>query len=149
MRKFRFPLERLLGLRRLRTQLQQQAVAAAAGRLQAAEVRLAEYKQQYEAASNSLCQREAAGITATMLLNGRHHLGQLAERLAAQEGAVKAAAAELKAAQGRLVEARRAEQALTRLRERRWFEYRQAALKQEQAQLDEIGTTRVSREVWS
>lgn len=147
MRRFRFRLERLLGLRRLRTQLQQQQVAALRARLQEAEDRLHAAQQAYRATSDSLCQREAAGTTATLLKHGRLHLGRLAEAVAEQEGQVKAAQLALQQGLADLAAARQAERALERLRERRWRQHRYEGIKREQAQLDEISMARVGREV--
>lgn len=147
MRRFRFRLERLLGLRRLRTQLQQQQVAALRLRLLEAEERLHEAQDAYRQTSDSLCQREVAGTTATLLQHGRLHLGRLAEAVAMQEGQVKAARTALLQAQADLAAARQAERALERLRERRWQQHQQEGIKHEQAQLDEISMARVGREV--
>jgi flagellar export protein FliJ len=146
MRRFRFRLERLLGLRRLRTQLQKQQVAAARLRLLEAQDRLVEAQQAYRQTSDSLCQREIAGTTASLLEHGRLHLGRLAEAVAVHEGTVKAAGVALQQARAELSTARRAERALERLRERRWQQHRQEGLKREQAQLDEMSMARVGRE---
>lgn len=146
MRRFRFRLERLLNVRRLRVQMLQQKVAVARTELQQAEFQLAESQRTYRAASDDLCQREAAGMSAGVLHYGREHLGRLAEAVAAREGGVKAARAVLQDALGELSKARQAEKALERLRERRRREHVQEGLKREQVQLDEVGIARVGRE---
>lgn len=146
MRRFRFRLERVLSMRRLRAQMLQQRVAVARAALRAAEQQLIAATAAYRDASDSLCQQEAAGVTAGLLRHGRLHLGHLAETVAAGEGAVKAAQAALQTALHDLAKAQQAEKALERLRERRWLEYRREALKREQAQLDELTVTRVGWE---
>lgn len=146
MRRFRFRLERVLSLRRLRSQLQQQRVAVAQAAVRQAQDELRQAQAAYRQASDGLCQHEAGGMTAALFEHGRLHLGRLADTVAAREGDVKAAQAALQAALADLSKARQDEKALERLRERRWEEHRHETLRREQIQLDEIGVARLGWE---
>ncbi len=139
MKRFRFGLERVLAVRRIRVKLRQRELAQALSRYESELRALEAVQERYRWVTGELCQREAGGINAGELRLSRLHVDRLAEGIAARQGLVKAARELLDLCRERLVQEKRGERTLERLRERRRLAYLADVQREEQKVLDEFG----------
>ncbi len=140
MIKFRFKLDKVLRVRQLKVNLAKKALAGALFCYQNEQARLDQTMVVYLQASETLCQRETAGITAGDLRAARVYLDRVAEEVAVRQGAVKAALSRVDESRGRLVQAMKEQDSLEKLRDRRHQAYREEIQRQEQKVLDEVRT---------
>lgn len=141
MKKFRFPLEKLLRVRGLRVKSAQKALSEAVTVHQREQVLCDRALDLYQRTSSSLCQQELAGIPAGDLRSGRIYLDQIFEEVAERQGAVKAAFSRVLEQRRLLVESMRDHKSLERLKEKHRLNYLQSLRREEQKSLDEVRIT--------
>jgi flagellar FliJ protein len=138
MKKFQFPLQKLLGLRHQETEQAKRALAAALAaegmardRLLDAQSRLAERLKTWAAAQG--------GIQVGAYRTERSWIEYLQGEVDRAQAALQAAEAETAIRRDQLLQARQRERVLEKLRERRLEAYNLEALQDEQRELDERG----------
>lgn len=139
MKRFHFALEKVLRLRNQETEQAKRALARAIAEEAAA-------REAAEAARTVLAERtaeaglrEQAGLTAYEFGIFRTHLAHLQRQVAAADLAVLDAAGQTQQRRLALLETRRRERAMEKLKERRLEQYQLEALREEQKELDEYG----------
>ena len=140
MKRFRFSLEKVLRLRSQETEQAKRALGKAladeaAARSAAAEARLVLGQRTEEAAT-----AERVGMTAFEFASLRTFLTFLQRQLEAAEAELNEAILITQRRRVELLAVRRREKALEKLRERRFEQYRQESLQEEQKELDEYGS---------
>lgn len=139
MKRFSFRLEKLLRLRSQQTEQVKRALAAA----MAAEEQVRQQMQQLHTQLNArlveIRQKERAGLTAFDFGIQRTHIRFLQGRFNQVLEKLKEAEEFTARVRQELMEARRRERALERLRERKLETYTHEILKEEQKELDEFG----------
>lgn len=140
MKRFQFPLEKVLKLRGQETEQAKRSL----GRAMAAEEAA---RQAVVAAQIALAERleataglEKAGMTAFAFASQRVYLAYLQSQVEEAEAYLSAARAETARRRMALLAARQREKALQRLRERRFEQYTLESLREEQKELDEFGS---------
>lgn len=139
MKRFSFRLEKLLRLRSQQTEQAKRALAAAMAAEEQSRQQMQQLHTQLNARLVEIRQKERAGLVAFDFATLRTHVRFLQGRF--DQALEHLKAAEEFTAQKRLelIEARRRERALERLRERKLEVYTQELLKEEQKELDEFG----------
>lgn len=145
MRRFRFSLATVLRVSSTRVKLAQQELAVAVGLRDKARLALRQAEEDYRATSLQLIKLETGHIRPVEVVAARRYLDRLVEEVALRQGLLKEAEATVEAARLRLVTRRQSEQSLEDLRHRRWRQHRYEAGREEQRELDEIGTERFVR----
>lgn len=140
MRRFRFALDTVLRVTTTRVKLAQQELALATDRHVRALGALRQAEEAYRATSHQLIELETGRIRATEVAATRRYLDRLVEEVALRQGRLKEAAAELNVAREHLVEQRQSEKSLEDLRRHRLHEHRYEAEREDQRELDELGT---------
>jgi flagellar FliJ protein len=141
MRRFRFGLEPLLRLRRLREEQAEIALAVA-------QRRRGEELTRARELSDELTRGREGGAAGTgpldlaALLSASERCDAIETALRRQEGRIAEAEVAVRAAAERLRECRLAREPLEQLRERRWEEYRRMMVSEEQQVLDEAAMLR-------
>lgn len=127
MAAFRFPLETPLKLRRHAEEQASLALAETMRRLEAKQAQMLDLREQLTGSVEGRKEALLAGnFLPQMQMVDMGWFAALKMRMAACHGEIQAAQAEVDAARGRLVEARRAVKVLETLRERREKQWRQA-----------------------
>ncbi len=139
MRRFQFPLEKVLRLRKQETERarRQLAFALAAEREAAQMARRA--RTAVEGRIEMVLRQEDRTLTAAAFASQRAYLDRLRREAAEAEERLAAAREETGRARDVLLAARRWEQMLEKLRERRLESWRAEALREEQKGLDDLG----------
>ncbi|MCR4402726.1 MAG: flagellar export protein FliJ [Firmicutes bacterium] len=145
MKRFRFRLEKLLEVRRLRENALQQDLA----RAQEALRREKGVLETLGAARGATLEALRANVCGTLNVQDiaayYRYLGFLAHRIEEQRAVVERAAREEAAKRDALIAARRRRKVVEKLRERAYARYREGILREEQAFLDEVGSMRYAR----
>jgi len=139
MKRFQFRLEKLLNLRAQETDLARRALAAAIN-----EAELARCTQQDASASvarrlTEVADKERSGMTAFEFASLRIHVRVLQTNLEEADAALTQANSHTQERRGHLLEARRGERVLEKLKEKRVESYSLETLADEQKELDEFG----------
>lgn len=142
MRRFRFSLATVLRVSSTRVKLAQQELARAIGMRDKAKLALRQAEEDYRATSLKLIELETGRIRHTEVVAARRYLDRLVEEVALRQGLLKEAEASVEAARQHLMAQRQSEQSLEDLRRRRWRQHRYEAGRDEQRELDEVGTQR-------
>ncbi|NLG79667.1 MAG: flagellar export protein FliJ [Firmicutes bacterium] len=145
MRRFRFRLQKLLEVRRLKEDALRQELARAQEALQREKAVLERLGAAHGATLEEL--RASVGGTLDVQWIAAYHryLGFLAHRIEEQRAVVDRAAREEAAKREALIAARRARKVVEKLKERAYARYCEEVAREEQAFLDEVGTTRYVR----
>lgn len=138
MKKFRFPLDQVLRVSEARVKLLRQEMARESARRDEEKKRLSETQRRYCEASRRLIEKETGSFTTGEAKEHRLHLDRVAEEVALCQGLVKAAEEAVRRCRERLVQARKREKSLQRLRERRLSEHRHETLREAQKELDDV-----------
>lgn len=140
MRRFRFPLAAVLRVSTTRVRLAQRELALAVGRRDQALGVLRQTEEAYRATALELIQLETGRIKPEQVVATRRYLDRLVEEVALRQGRLKEAEEGVKVARLRLVEQRQSEQTLEDLRRHRWRQHQYEAGREEQSELDSVGT---------
>lgn len=146
MKRFRFPLERLLWHRRLQEDLAEQALAGASMEERAMTEGLAQVRGQEIRESTSLRAALANCLSGADVVLHAGFAAALQARAATLRARRTAAAARRRECSDALRERRRAREAVAQLRERAWGRYREAAAREAQLALDELAGERHERQ---
>lgn len=143
MKRFSFPLDRVLAIRRRWTEIARRALSEAQA-LEAERKRiLAELLARWRAGQTDLERREAAGILVSELQDRRRFQEFLAREIISAEESLGEARALVERRREELIAARKQERVIEKLRERRLAEYQEYVLREEQKELDEMAGSRV------
>jgi flagellar FliJ protein len=141
MKRFRFRLQRVLDVReRMRDEARQELVVKNAARDEAQRV-LAELEQ---SALQSTVKEGGTYSASDLLMLGDYH-ARLKREIAYQEEVVARAEAEAEEARAKYVAASQDAKSIEMLKQKRLVEYRDEALKQEGADIDELTVQRHGR----
>lgn len=140
MKRFRFTLATVLRVSSTRVRLAQQELARAVSERDRALLVLRQAEADYRATALKLIQLETGRIRPHEVVTTRRYLDRLVEEVALRQGLLKQAEENVGAARARLVSQRQSEQALEDLRLHRWRQHRYESGRQEQRELDEVGT---------
>ena len=140
MKRFRFPLDQVLRVSEARVKLLRQEMALETARRDEEKKELSETQRRYCEASRRLIEKETGSFITGEARENRLHLDRVAEEVALCQGRVKAAEEVVERCRERLVQARKREKSLQRLRERRLVEYQREALREAQKELDDVAT---------
>ncbi|MGE5591740.1 MAG: flagellar export protein FliJ [Bacillota bacterium] len=140
MKRFRFALATVLRVSSTRVKLAQQELARAIALRNRALLALREAEADYRATSLTLIELETGRIQPDRVVAARRYLDRLVEEVALRQGLLKQAEEDVDAARARLVSQRQSEQSLQELRLHRWRQHRYQAGREEQRELDEVGT---------
>jgi flagellar export protein FliJ len=138
MKRFRFPMERLLWQRRLQEEVAEQALAGAIQEERAVRTELIRLRERARQEAATLGSGLADRMQGTEFLLHVRFSAVLRGREAALQ--IHQAQAETRTREHREVlrERRRAREAVAQLREKAWERYRYAAAREEQLTLDEV-----------
>lgn len=145
MTRFRFRLQKLLEVRRLKEDALRQELARAQEALQREKAVLERLGAAHGATLEEL--RASVGGTLDVQWIAAYHryLGFLAHRIEEQRAVVDRLAREEAAKREALIAARRARKVVEKLRERAYARNREEVAREGQAFLDEVGTVRYAR----
>lgn len=146
MRKFRFRLQKLLEIRRLKEDLQRQELARARQALDREKANLAELKGVQAEAIDELRAAFEGVLDVDRIASYHRYLGLLAHHIGDRQAAVGRLAREEAAKRAAVIAARRERKIVEKLKERAYARYRDEVAHMEQAFLDEVGTIRYARE---
>ena len=139
MKRFQFRLERLLNLRSQETDMARRALAAA---ISEAEVAMSAQEHASSAVAARMVEvanQERSGTTVFEFATLRTHVRLLQKELEQADADLSQANTHTQERRGQLIEARRGERVLDRLKEKRLETYVQESLAEEQKELDEFG----------
>lgn len=139
MKRFAFRLEKLLRLRSQQTDQAKRAFGVALAQEAEAERALLEARETLAARLAQVGQRERAGLSAFEFGNLRSYVKFLDRQVEEAAGRLATAREQTAVRRAQLLEARRRERALEKLKERRQEAYTLEALREEQKELDEFG----------
>ncbi|MGE5584717.1 MAG: flagellar export protein FliJ [Bacillota bacterium] len=145
MRRFRFRLQKLLEVRRLKEDTLRQELARTQEALRRGNDVLEKLGAMHGATLEELRASVAGTLDVEWIAACHRYLGFLAHRIEEQQAAVNRLAREEAAKREALVAARRARKVVEKLRERAYARYREEFARAEQAFLDEVGVTRYAR----
>lgn len=141
MRRFRFRLEAVLRQRVMREEAALQAFAVVQGEMELSKARVTAAWQEYD---HTVANRPTV-IDVIAIAQREWYLDTLRARIEQEERIQEGIAARLEDARLALVEARQAREAIDRLRESEFNEYKRHIARLEQEVLDEIATLRHTR----
>jgi len=145
MKRFRFPLERVLRQRGLQEDLAEQALARAVIEERVAGEELARVRQQITDESALMCSALAAHLAGADLALHVRFAAALHGRQTALRGRRAAAAAALGKCRDTLRERRRAREAVEQLKKAAWQRYCETSTREEHLLMDEIAGSRHER----
>ena len=145
MRRFRFPLQRALGVRRRQEDALRVVLATALGDWRRASARLGQAEAARRGWQAELAERQRRGLPVAEWLAALDGDRVLASRVDAARRQVEQAAARAERARGAYVAARQRAEALERLRSRRLELHQLAAAWAEQNELEEAAGSRQDR----
>lgn len=145
MKRFRFPLERVLHHRVLREAMAEQALAAAVAEAAAVAQELARVRDRMARGADAFCGALAGSLRGRdVALHARYAAACRArERMLC--GRRAAAAVRVQECRTALRECRRAREAVAQLKQAAWERYGQAVAREAQATLDEVAAGRHAR----
>jgi flagellar export protein FliJ len=141
MRKFHFALDGLGRVRSLAVRERETALAGAQQALSVAEAVGDRKAAEYHAAMRST--PRGSIVSARRLMERDAELAELRRAVREQEKRIASGAARVAVERAGLLEARRGERALEKLRERRYLEFARELLREEQKSHDEVAARRV------
>jgi flagellar FliJ protein len=145
MRRFKFPLETVLRLRRYQEQEARQEFQWALLRLREAEELLGALLEQRVASQERLREQLAQGSPSALLVALWQGLAHLEEMIRQQQQTVAELEAQAETRRQQYVERQRERQTVEKLKEKRWTEYRYEMERLEQQSLDEGATLNYTR----
>jgi flagellar export protein FliJ len=145
MKRFRFPLERVLRHRALREALAEQALGAAVAEAAVVAQELAQVRDQIAHVAGALCGALADSLQGSeVALHARYAAAcQVRQRMLRERQAT--ATARIQECRTALRECRRAREAVAQLKHAAWERYGQAVAREAQVALDEVAATRHAR----
>ena len=143
MKRYRFRLDSVLRVRELTERQAEENYLRAQRMVVEAEMKIREQEQRRSDAQNAA---RAGKFDADRLNNADRFFLAIGEQIAVHAREREAAGIVAEVMRLELVEARQAREALTKLREKDYAEYRALTLKQEQEAIDEMATLRFGRE---
>ncbi len=145
MKRFRFPLERVLRHRALREALAEQALGAALSEEAALTRDLANVRDQIARGVGALCGALADSLHASDVAVHAHFAAACQARQRTLRDRHAATAARVHACRTALRECRQAREAVTQLKQAAWERYGQALARESQLALDEVAAGRHAR----
>jgi len=139
MNRFEFRLEKLLNLRSQETDMARRALAAAISQAELAKRTQEDASASVAARMTDIAIKERAAMTAFDFASMRTHMRALQKDLDAAQIQLSQANSQTEERRGFLIEARRGERVLERLKEKRFDIHAHEVLLEEQKELDEFG----------
>jgi len=145
MKRFKFRLQKLLEVRRLKEDALRQELARAQEAVRREKAVLERLTAARGATIDALRANVGGALDVQWIAAYHGYLGFLARRIEEQRAVVDRAAREEVRKREALIAARRARKVVEKLRERAYARYREEVSRAEQAFLDEVGTMRYAR----
>lgn len=139
MKRFQFRLERLLNVRSQETDMARRALASAISEAELARRTQANASAAVASRVSEVSHKEQSGMTVFEFASLRTHVRALQKDLDQADANLSEANSHTHERRNQLIEARRGERVLERLKEKRLELYSREALAEEQKELDEFG----------
>ncbi len=142
-KRFRFPLETVLKIRKRREDERKRVVARRLSGIARAEAQAASLREQIDAELRAVRQARQAGvIDVVMIARHRHWLGRLQRGLLEEEAHLRTLRAELAQDRAELAEASKQAKIIQKLKERQQQRYEYELARQDRIDADEMATAR-------